>query len=109
MRHWSPSRLLARRRGLSVGCLDLDARQGTLSRYIENRRGFAESSGMPLALPEVRRLHRSERDARSDAEAEEREIFEAALADLGACDYLIVDTPGSDSHLSRLGHTRAGR
>ena len=95
------------RRGLKVGCLDLDARQGTLSRYIENRREFAESSGMPLALPEVRRLHRSDLDSRTAAEAEEEAGFDAALAELGACDYLVIDTPGSDSHLSRLGHTRA--
>ncbi len=42
--------------GHSVGCIDLDARQGTLSRYAENRRAFAEKSGLPLALPPVRRV-----------------------------------------------------
>jgi chromosome partitioning protein len=91
-------------RGHSVGCIDLDARQGTLSRYVENRRAFAEESGLPLALPPVRRIHRSERDRRQEAEAEERAALSQALVELGDRDYVVVDTPGSDSYLSRLGH-----
>ncbi|MGP1257239.1 MAG: division plane positioning ATPase MipZ [Kiloniellales bacterium] len=95
------------RQGRSVGIIDLDARQGTLSRYVENRRAFAQSEGLPLPLPELRQVLRSEAPTRAEAEAEEETKLEAALADLSDCDMLVIDTPGSDSHLSRLGHTLA--
>ena len=93
--------------GHSVGCIDLDARQGTLSRYVENRRAFAEEGGLPLALPLVRRVQRSERDRRLEAEAEERAALGQAFDELADCRYVIMDTPGSDNHLSRLGHAWA--
>src|SRR5260370_6933629 len=45
---------------------------------------------------------------RAAAEADERVRFEAALEEvIGAVDFAIVDTPGSDSYLSRLAHTWA--
>jgi chromosome partitioning protein len=95
------------RHGLSVGVIDLDARQGTLSRYVENRQAFVSESGLSLPLPEVRRVERSSLETRAEAEADETERLDAAVSDLAACDYLVVDTPGSDSHLSRLGHSLA--
>lgn len=95
------------KQGRRVGCIDLDARQGTLSRYVENRRSFIEETGLELPLPEVRRIYRSERDTRNAAEAEEREALERALEELAACDSIVIDTPGSDNFLSRLGHAQA--
>ncbi len=95
------------RQGRSVGVVDLDARQGTLSRYVENRRAFMTSEGVRLPLPELRQVLRSEAPTRAEAEAEERAGLEAALSDLAGCDMLVIDTPGSDSFLSRLGHTHA--
>ncbi|HSR71417.1 MAG TPA: division plane positioning ATPase MipZ [Kiloniellales bacterium] len=95
------------KRGYSVGSFDLDARQATLSRLIENRRDFAARNGLRLIGPEHRRVHRSTAELRSRAEAEEKAAFETALDGLGHCDYLVLDTPGSDNHLSRLGHSRA--
>lgn len=95
------------KRGHRVGCIDLDARQGTLSRYVENRRGFSEESGLPLALPQVRHIHRSEHEARAEAEAEEQAVLDDAISHLEDRDYIVIDTPGSDSHLSRLGHAKA--
>jgi chromosome partitioning protein len=45
---------------------------------------------------------------RAAAEADEKARFEAALEQVvGAADFVIVDTPGSDTHLSRLAHTWA--
>ena len=95
------------KQGHKVGCVDLDARQGTLSRYIENRRSFSEETGVPLALPQLARIYRSEADARSEAEAEERDALSSAFAELAGCDHIVIDTPGSDNHLSRLGHSYA--
>ncbi|HLS69221.1 MAG TPA: division plane positioning ATPase MipZ [Kiloniellales bacterium] len=95
------------RSGRSVGVIDLDARQGTLSRYAENRRAYAEQNNLKLPHPELRRVERSEADNRSEAEAAEVGALEQAVADLAHCDYLVIDTPGSDSHLSRQGHKLA--
>lgn len=93
--------------GHRVGSIDLDARQGTLSRQIENRRTFAGQQGLRLELPAHRRVERAEADTREAAEADEGARLHAALAELGACDFVVIDTPGSDNHLSRLGHTLA--
>src|SRR4249920_3059307 len=37
--------------GARVATIDLDARQGTLSRYIENRAAYVQRSGVELAMP----------------------------------------------------------
>jgi chromosome partitioning protein len=96
------------RLGRSVGCIDLDSRQRSLARYVENRRGYAERSGAALPCPEVVTLVRSMRDSRAEAEDEERETFETTLARLRAeNDFVVIDSPGSDSFLARLGHAAA--
>ncbi|MDZ4736165.1 MAG: division plane positioning ATPase MipZ [Rhodospirillaceae bacterium] len=93
------------RDGWSVGSLDLDARQGTLSRYVENRNAAAAELDLPL--PTHRRLARSTLDSVLAARQEEAERFAATMAELADHDFVVIDTPGSDSHLSRLGHARA--
>jgi len=95
------------RRGHRVASLDLDARQATLTRYVENRAGFAGTSGIPLMLPDHHSIARSASDSLAEACAEEGRRFEAAMAEIGDAEFVVVDTPGSDSHLSRLGHGRA--
>ncbi|MBN9514761.1 MAG: AAA family ATPase [Alphaproteobacteria bacterium] len=37
--------------GARVATLDLDARQGTLSRYLENRAAYAKRKGVDLPMP----------------------------------------------------------
>ncbi len=95
------------KRGFSVGSIDLDARQGTLSRLLENRADYAKRMGLGLELPEHRRLHRSETSVRGEAEWEEKRALEGAVAALAERDYIVMDTPGSDSFLSRAGHACA--
>jgi chromosome partitioning protein len=95
------------RQGQSVGVIDLDARQGTLARYIENRAAYAKREELDLPLPELRSVARSELESRAEAEADEQARLSTAVGELMHCAYLVIDTPGSDSHLSRLGHTLA--
>jgi chromosome partitioning protein len=95
------------KRGFTVGSIDLDARQGSLSRLLENRADYAERAGLPLELPEHRRIRRSGAEARSAAEWEEKRALEGAVAELAGRDYIVMDTPGSDSFLSRVGHACA--
>ncbi|MBN9089575.1 MAG: AAA family ATPase [Reyranella sp.] len=85
-----------------VATIDLDARQGTLTRYIENRAAYLRRKGVELAMP----MHAAV--MASGDSADEKARFEAALepAVLGT-DFVVIDTPGSDTHLSRLAHTWA--
>jgi chromosome partitioning protein len=92
----------------SVGAIDLDSRQRSLTRYIENRRDWAQRTGATLPTPEWITVARSACDSRDAAEAEERQAFENALADLQSrCEFVVIDSPGSDSFLSRIGHSAA--
>ena len=95
------------RDGYGVGAIDLDARQATLSNYLTARAAFAETKGIDLPLPAYEAVLRSETDSRAAAEAEETERFNAALARLSGCDIVVIDCPGSDTFLSRLGHGHA--
>ncbi|KZD04681.1 division plane positioning ATPase MipZ [Oceanibaculum pacificum] len=95
------------RDGYSVGTLDLDARQGTLTRYVNNRKRTVEA-GENLPLSRHAFLQPSEAPVRAEAEAEDRERFEVVFCELlAACDFLVVDTPGSNTYLGRLAHSHA--
>ena len=94
--------------GYSVGSIDLDDPQATLTRYLENRRHFIAAQGVQLALPEHQLVKKSVYDNPGVAQTDERNRFDAAIAKLSvANDFVVVDTPGSDSFLSRHGHSYA--
>ena len=96
------------RDGYRVGAIDLDARQGTLNLYLEARAAFAKARGIDLPVPRSAAVFRSELDSRAEAEADETTRFNAAMADLSReCDIIVIDCPGSDTFLSRLGHAQA--
>jgi chromosome partitioning protein len=78
--------------GARVAAIDLDPRQRTLHRYVENRLATLEKRGLTLPTPycEVFR----------GAEAEE---LIAMIRRLEAhCDFLIIDNPGRDDPFARL-------
>lgn len=92
--HVIVSLLLEQRR---VGCLDLDVRQATLSRYLANRREFCRRGGVRLPMPE-----------QITVETGDVAGLDAAIADLKArSDVLVIDCPGSDTPLSRRAHAMA--
>src|SRR5262249_15355039 len=64
--------------GAGVGSIDLDARQGTLTRYIENRRTTAEQ--LPLPLWRHIPIEPSRLDSAVAAAAEDRARLEQAVA-----------------------------
>ena len=91
-----------------VGVVDLDLRQATLSRYLQNRRGWSDRNGVALPFPEEARLQPSRLRDLDAVEAEERAAFDAAFDGLQPrCDFIIVDAPGHDTVYSRLAHARA--
>ena len=96
------------RDGYKVGAIDLDARQATLGLYVEARAAFAKARGINLPQPLAAAVQRSELDSRAEAEADETARFLAALSALSqSCDIVVLDCPGSDTFLSRLGHAQA--
>jgi len=95
------------RMGFSVGSIDVDARQGTLSRYLENRKETSSRMKNPLPLSEHIPLLTSQRPLREDAIKEDQENLENALFKFSSKQFILIDTPGSDSPLSRAAHSVA--
>lgn len=96
------------RTGKRVGVIDLDVRQRSLTRYLENRTRWAQTTGATLVMPEMVRVEASQERDLDRAEEEERERFQTGLARLKqTCDFIVVDAPGGDTFLSRLAHRSA--
>jgi chromosome partitioning protein len=96
------------RMGRRTGVLDLDVRQRSLTRYIENRARWIAARGAQLASPQILELPESRQRSLDVAEAEEDAAFRAALKRLAeTCDFIVIDSPGGDSFLARLAHAWA--
>ena len=84
-------------KGARVAAFDLDHRQRTTGRYLDNREATVKRTGRPLPMP-VHETH--------DGASEDK--FEEVYARLAAgADYLVIDTPGRDDHFARIAATRA--
>lgn len=93
--------------GRKVGAIDLDLRQRSLTRYLENRRKFAELNDKELLFPVVSEVAPSSLDSREESRRQETDNLKAALMALEGCDFAVIDCPGADTHLSRLAHMHA--
>jgi chromosome partitioning protein len=88
-----------------VGTIDLDSNQRALTRYIENRRIWANHRRIELELPVHRYVQRAEGAKLQDNEAEELAAFEKAVASIkDDIAFLVIDTPSTDTYLMRLAH-----
>ena len=92
------------RLGRTVASIDVDARQRSLSRYIENRRRYALLGERSLPMP----THEAfDGDTDANDPAEEGRL-EARLRRLAADhDAVVIDTPGTASRLNRYAHACA--
>lgn len=93
--------------GHKVGAIDLDLRQRSLSRYLENRKNFCELKEKKLVFPTVAEVDSSSLDSREESKNQETENLKSALMTLEGCDYAVIDCPGANTHLSRLAHMHA--
>jgi chromosome partitioning protein len=91
--------------GYSVATVDLDGRQLSLTRYVENRSRWARTAGVSLAVPEHFHVPPSRRESLTDSEGEEFRKLTDGLSEVEARhDFVVIDTPGSDTFLNRLAH-----
>lgn len=103
------------KQGKRVATMDLDLRQGSLNRYVANRRRYARAAKAGVAIPE----HFSGA-AVTAADGHDESQTAVPPSDLGLerlryvidgsranVDILIVDTPGADTPHGRLSHQLA--
>jgi chromosome partitioning protein len=96
------------RMGKRVGAIDLDLRQRTLSRYVENRVQWCAQRGQALPMPQIADVRGSIARDLDLAESEEAALFASAVRRLSeTCHFIVVDAPGADSFLSREAHACA--
>jgi chromosome partitioning protein len=94
--------------GQRVATIDLDSRQKTFTHYIENRRAWAKRARVDLKAPVHFCVARGSTLKLDENEAIEFGGFsEAVTAVEQSHDFVVVDTPGTDSYLTRLAHSMA--
>ncbi len=96
------------RLGFKVGSMDIDARQRSLTRYLENRKNTMVKENSPLPSPHHIVITKSPFTTQADTEEDERDRFTRGLAKLlVTCDFVVVDAPGNDTYMARLAHSYA--
>lgn len=84
------------RMGHRVGGLDLDVRQRSFGRYLENRASYIARKSLDLPMPVMGVL------------GDGPDPLSPALTALEAqCDFILLDCPGSHTKLSQMAHTLA--
>jgi chromosome partitioning protein len=97
------------RLGHRICTLDLDLRQKSLGRYIENRRHFVEKNGLSLAIPSYTELPEIARDELAPGEnVYDRRLSDAVASMEGTYDFILIDCPGSHT-TAEPGRAFAGR
>ena len=93
---------------MKVGVLDLDTRQQSILRFIENRNEYSRNFNTQIAVPETRVIKESLLDSKILAHSEERHELRSVVKTLkSTCDYVLIDCPGSNSNLSVSAHDMA--
>jgi chromosome partitioning protein len=94
--------------GQRVATIDLDSRQKSFTHYIENRRAWAKRARLKLTLPVHFCVTRGTTLKLDENEAIEFTGFADAVSSVERShDFIVVDTPGTDSYLTRLAHSMA--
>jgi chromosome partitioning protein len=95
-------------RGQRVATIDLDSRQKSLTHYVENRSAWARRCDRQLRVPTHFCVAAASARTLDENEAIEFARFAEAIATIEqGYDFLVVDTPGTVNHLTRLAHSMA--
>ena len=96
------------RMGHRVGALDLDLRQRSFGRYVENREAFCAREGLHLPMPVYLPLPEIDPAGVPEGQNVYDLRLDAAVSELDErVDYLLIDCPGSHTRLSQLAHSMA--
>lgn len=96
------------RMGHKVGALDLDLRQRTFGRYVDNRKNFIKETGIELASPHDHPLPEIDASTLKPGENIYDHRLSAAVAELEPKnDFILIDCPGSHTRLSQVAHSLA--
>ena len=94
--------------GYRVASIDLDTRQRTLTRFLENRHSWALQGKSDIELPFHHALDRGASLSVADNETQEFASFAEAIRHIEHdYEFVVIDTPASDSYLMRLAHSLA--
>jgi chromosome partitioning protein len=94
--------------GHKVASIDVDSRQQTLTHYVRNRRDWSRAKG--LSLPHTTHFHLplARGDSLKENHRIEFDLFRQAVGEVeSTADFIIIDTPGFDTNLTRLAHSLA--
>lgn len=94
--------------GKSVALIDIDLRQRSMAKFFENRKKWLAASGLEAPCPTEPKL--ADKPAKlAEAPADEAvAAFERAFSEaMNTADFVIIDTPGGDTPLSRASHAKA--
>jgi chromosome partitioning protein len=94
--------------GYRVASLDVDSRQQTLTHYVRNRRDWARKHGLDIPHPTHFHLPLARGDSTRENNRQEFDLFRQAVGEVEHdADFLVIDTPGFDTNLTRLAHSLA--
>jgi chromosome partitioning protein len=96
------------RLGHRIGVIDLDLRQKSLARYLENRAAEFVRTGLELPTPRHQDLPEIDRAALAEGEnIYDRRLSMAISALEKDADFILLDCPGSHTRLSQVAHSLA--
>jgi chromosome partitioning protein len=96
------------RLGHRVAAIDLDTRQRSFARHLENRANWGSGDKASLAMPQALAFERSRAPSLDEAAADDARRFAELLSQIEKeFDFIVIDTPGSDTLLSRQAHAAA--
>lgn len=96
------------RRGHKIAALDLDLRQRSLGRYLENRLTFVANANIELPMVSLYDLPEIDPDTLQPGENIYDLRLSAAISELEPkYDFILIDCPGSHTRLSQVAHSLA--
>ena len=94
--------------GFRVATIDVDSRQQTLTQYVKNRRDWISRHNLNVPQTTHYHLPLSKSDSVSKNDRLEFEVFSHAIGEVeDKFDFVLIDTPGFDTNLTRLAHSLA--
>jgi chromosome partitioning protein len=93
--------------GQPVATVDLDTRQRSLTRLVENRRAWARHVGRDLDMPEHFCFGKLDYPTAVEEAAGCKALEETVETLAGRYGVVVIDTPGHDDYLSRVAHSLA--